>query len=69
MQRIIYVIKTKSNKQLPSEFLLNILERQFEPQEAPRQLETLIDWGRYAEVFGYDEYTHNLFLEEFSLAE
>lgn len=69
MQRIIHVIKTKSNKQLPSEFLLNILERQFGPKEAPRQLETLIDWGRYAEVFGYDEYTHNLFLEEFSLDE
>ncbi|MDK2927121.1 MAG: NitT/TauT family transport system ATP-binding protein [Bacillota bacterium] len=65
LKRIIHVIKTKSNRRLPREFLLEILERQFGVSEAQRQLETLVDWGRYAEVIGYDEHTHNLFLEEF----
>lgn len=65
LKRIIHVIKSKSNRRLPREFLLEILERQFGASEAQRQLETLVDWGRYAEVIGYDEHTHNLFLEEF----
>lgn len=62
---IIHIIKSKSNRRLPREFVLEILERQFGASEAQRQLETLVDWGRYAEVIGYDEHTHNLFLEEF----
>ena len=35
----------------------------FSAEEAESQLETAIDWGRYAELFAYDEDTGNLFLE------
>jgi NitT/TauT family transport system ATP-binding protein len=37
------------------ETILQELERRFGPEEAERQLETAIDWGRYAELFAYDD--------------
>ncbi len=43
--------------------LLRELERWFSPDEARRQLDTAIDWGRYAEVFAYDDDTGEFFLE------
>jgi NitT/TauT family transport system ATP-binding protein len=35
-------------------FFLDILRRGFSAQEARKQLETAIDWGRYAELYDYD---------------
>jgi NitT/TauT family transport system ATP-binding protein len=35
--------------------LLEALERNFSPEEARWQLDTAIDWGRYAELFAYDD--------------
>ena len=44
--------------------LLEQLEASFSPQEARRQLDTAIDWGRYAELFAYDDDAGEVFLEE-----
>ena len=33
----------------------DVLRRGFSPQEARSQLDTAIDWGRYAELFAYDD--------------
>ena len=35
----------------------------FSATEARRQLQTAIDWGRYAELFGFEDDTAELFLE------
>ena len=35
-------------------FFLDVLRRGFSPQEARNQLETAIDWGRYASFYDYD---------------
>jgi NitT/TauT family transport system ATP-binding protein len=35
--------------------VLDTYERHFSSEEARRQLEILIDWGRYAEAFSYHE--------------
>ncbi len=40
------------------------LERSFSPEEARRQLDTAIDWGRYGELFAFDDNAGELFLEE-----
>ena len=34
----------------------------FNPVEAPQQLITAINWGRYAEMFGFDDDSDNVFL-------
>jgi NitT/TauT family transport system ATP-binding protein len=39
------------------------LELEFPPDEAERQLDTLVDWGRYAEVLAYDDSNELLALE------
>ena len=43
--------------------ILDILEAHFSPEEAQRQLKTAIDWGRYAEIYSYDEPSGEIFLE------
>jgi NitT/TauT family transport system ATP-binding protein len=44
-------------------FFLDVLRRGFSPQEARNQLETAIDWGRYAELYDYDRDEEELTLE------
>jgi hypothetical protein len=51
------------NHRLPEAFFLDLLEKHFSPKEARRQLETAIQWGRYAELFGFEDDTDELFLE------
>ncbi|HEV2661454.1 MAG TPA: AAA-associated domain-containing protein [Ktedonobacteraceae bacterium] len=40
---------------LPEEHILQILQEHFSEQEAEAQLETAINWGRYAELFSYQD--------------
>jgi NitT/TauT family transport system ATP-binding protein len=44
--------------------ILDILQNHFSPNEAQRQLDTAIDWGRYSELYSYDDPSGEIFLEE-----
>jgi len=57
-------LKAKSNRTLPDEFFRDLLDEQFSEEESKRQLETAIQWGRYAEIFDYDAETGKLTLTE-----
>ncbi len=57
-------LRAKSNRTLEAEFFLDILDDHFSPEEARRQLDTAIHWGRYAEMFDYDADTGRLLLTE-----
>jgi NitT/TauT family transport system ATP-binding protein len=52
------------NETVKEERLLEPLERFFSPAEARRQLDTAIDWGRYAELFEYDDDSGELYAPE-----
>jgi NitT/TauT family transport system ATP-binding protein len=39
------------------------LELEFPPEEAEKQLDTLINWGRYAEILSYDDSEEKIYLE------
>jgi ABC-type nitrate/sulfonate/bicarbonate transport system ATPase subunit len=54
----------KSRAQLQRDSLLEQLQQYFSEPEARRQLDTAIDWGRYAELFAYDDDSGELYLEE-----
>jgi len=43
-------------------FFLDLLRRGFSAEEARRQLDTAIDWGRYGELFEYDAESGQLVL-------
>jgi NitT/TauT family transport system ATP-binding protein len=57
-------LKAKSNRTMQDEFFRDLLEAHFSEDEARRQLETAIQWGRYAEIFDYDAVTGKLTLTE-----
>jgi NitT/TauT family transport system ATP-binding protein len=57
-------LKAKSNRTLSEEFFGDLLDEQFSEDESRRQLETAIQWGRYAEIFDYDSTTGKLKLTE-----
>lgn len=46
-----------------------MLLKHFSPQEARRQLEIAIEWGRFAELFGYDAPSGTLFLDNADVEE
>ena len=54
---------SKANRRLAESFFLGLLEEHFSAAEARRQLATAIDWGRYAELFGFEDDSSELFLE------
>jgi ABC nitrate/sulfonate/bicarbonate family transporter, ATPase subunit. len=45
-----------------------VLDEHFPADEAQRQLETAMEWGRYAELFEYDADKNRLRLPDESLA-
>lgn len=52
------------NQKLPQELIFDtILLKHFSPMEARKQLEIAIEWGRFAELFGYESVTSTLFLD------
>ena len=57
-------LKSKTNRSLPAEFFQDLLDEHFSEDEARRQLETAIQWGRYAELFDYDAASGKLTLTE-----
>ncbi len=64
VQQIKLLLQAKRNQRFPEELILDILEAHFSPKEAQRQLATAIDWGRYAELYSYDEPSGIIFLEQ-----
>ncbi len=63
MERILWVLQSKRNSQMPREFFLEILQKNLGKDDAQSQLDALITWGRYAELFAYDEDSKLLYLE------
>jgi NitT/TauT family transport system ATP-binding protein len=57
-------LKAKSNRALSAEFFEDLLDEHFSQDEAQRQLETALQWGRYAEIFDFDAATGKLTLTE-----
>ncbi|BBZ67760.1 nitrate ABC transporter ATP-binding protein [Mycolicibacterium insubricum] len=41
-------------------FFLDVLRRGFGPEDARRQLDTAVDWGRYGELYDYDAETEQI---------
>jgi len=57
------MLQAAGDQALRWEVLLTALERDFPPEEAERQLDIASEWGRYAELFAYDDTEGVFFLE------
>ncbi len=64
MERILWVLESKRNGQMPREFFLEILQNSLGKDEAEEQLDSIISWGRYTELFAYDEDSKLIYSEE-----
>ncbi|KAI0567752.1 ABC transporter sulfate transport ATP-binding protein isoform 1 [Gracilaria domingensis] len=62
----IHCLLSQSAKQeLPEDLIFDtILLKHFSPVKARKQLDIAIEWGRYAELFGYESLTGTLFLDK-----
>jgi len=54
LRQIRRALETKSDHTVPEEFFLDMLDEQFSAEESQRQVETAVNWGRYAELFDFD---------------
>ncbi len=57
-------LEAKSNHTLPDEFFHDTLDEHFSEEETIQQLETAINWGRYAGLFDYDSSSHRFYIAE-----
>ncbi len=58
------MLMAAEKKQLNWEVVKTALELDFPPEEAEHQMDTLVDWGRYAEFLVYDDDSELVILEE-----
>jgi len=55
LRQISRALANKSDHSVSEEFFLDMMDEQFSEDECNRQLETAINWGRYAELFDWDD--------------
>lgn len=64
LRQIMHALETAPGYTLPEEYFLSLLTTHFGADEAQAQLETAINWGRYAELFTFQEVRGIFRLEE-----
>jgi NitT/TauT family transport system ATP-binding protein len=64
MRHIVRELEDSPTHKIDSERILEELEEAFTGEEARRQFETVVDWGRYAELFTYDDSAGEIRLDE-----
>jgi NitT/TauT family transport system ATP-binding protein len=60
LQQMHSALLTKSDGAMPLEFFRDILEEHLSSEEVQREIETALNWGRYAGLFTYDSETDRL---------
>jgi len=69
MQQIVSALEHKSDRAVPLEFFRDVLDEHFSQDEVETQMQTVLNWGRYAELFTYDPETDRLMLRRESAPE
>ena len=64
LRHIVRELEDAPTHTIEAEGVLDDLEHSFSGGEARRQFETVVDWGRYAELFTYDDKEGELRLDE-----
>jgi NitT/TauT family transport system ATP-binding protein len=64
VRQIVDQLRSAAEHSFHEDALLEQLQEHFSQPEARRQLDAAIDWGRYAELFAYDDDTGELYLEQ-----
>jgi NitT/TauT family transport system ATP-binding protein len=68
LQTIDSALHQKSDHSMPLEFFRDVLDEHFSEHDVQMQLDTALNWGRYAEIFTYDPETDTLRLHTSAVA-
>ena len=60
---IISMLRAADKRQLRWDVFMAALQLEFPPDEAEVQLDTAVNWGRYAELISYDDSDETIYLE------
>jgi NitT/TauT family transport system ATP-binding protein len=60
LKQMYNVLQSKTDHAIPLEFFRDILDEHFASDETQHQIETALDWGRYADIFEYDSASDRL---------
>ena len=60
MRTICKALAGSADGNLRAGFFLDLLRRGFSAEDARRQLDIAIDWGRYGELYDYDSITDQI---------
>jgi NitT/TauT family transport system ATP-binding protein len=64
MRWLLSMLSAAENEQLKWNVIETALGLEFPPEEIERQIDTLIDWGRYGELLAYDDNSEIITLDE-----
>jgi NitT/TauT family transport system ATP-binding protein len=64
IRQIKRALESKSNHTLPDEFFHDTLDEHFSEEETVQQLQTAINWGRYAGLFDYDSASRKFYISD-----
>jgi NitT/TauT family transport system ATP-binding protein len=64
LQKMKSALESKSDHTMPLEFFHDILDEHFTERDVERQLDTALNWGRYAEILSYDPESDTLRLHQ-----
>lgn len=64
LQQITSALQNKSDHTMPLEFFRDILQEHFSDDDVERQVDTALNWGRYADIFTYDSDSDRLLLNQ-----
>ena len=64
IQQIHSALHSRKDQTMTLEFFRDILREHFSNAEADRQIETALNWGRYADLFTYDAESDQIFLHQ-----
>ena len=60
MQHIVKALENKSDRTMPVEFFRDLLDERLPAHDVEQQIETALNWGRYADIFTYDSASDRL---------
>jgi NitT/TauT family transport system ATP-binding protein len=60
---LLTMLQAADKQHLAWDVVQTALELEFLPEEAERQLETAVNWGRYAELLAYNDSTEEIYIE------
>jgi len=64
LQQVNSALHSKSDHAMPLEFFRDILQERFSDEEVQRQIDTMLNWGRYGDIFTYDSESDRLLLNQ-----